>query len=1111
MGLFRKIFERAREQVVDDPDTSGVAFITVAGDLDPGIEGQHYFFEFQWTGSHVYLTVEGYPRVFHVQGRSIYIPACVPGSYTLLAQLCVDAGSHLDQVVDTLEIPWTVLALTDLSNAVINTVNPLPAINYRGAATISLDVSGSGPFKLRLKAGALPEGVSLRYGYLTRNELAQSFIEGSATREGAGTSFGISIEGANAVESSTYTFASGIPVNRAPGFEGFSSIPVLPTNTPGAVDLAPFIRAYPAIDEMTISPALSTFSANLAISGLTFTYGDLTAVNGQTSGDFVLTLESNGVGTPENKTISFTVDAVPPPPPTGVISRHSTLTVPATTTNALVPYLDDVAQGNAIRLHAISSDANSESGRWLGDGASQGIYMRTGNPYSLMGIEGLNIGAPPYSLDLRWKPKSDTSAGDRLIWSAGDMKVYLNLGATGGGAATYLSSVATEYTGSRTSNTRTYTPASAIAGVLVIVQTVTATDLVSSVVLDGASPITVPLVTSAHNTVGADLRTYYHFLGSGIPAGTLSVKATYSGSTTTSTHITVIGLTASTDLEIVGTATPETGTQSNSAITVPANSRDSIAIMSLFTGLANVSDITSGGSQTRIAGYEHTSNTYAGVIDYQTTHSSTDFNASWTNASDNVAICGVKIGEVQGSGTKIGFKKGTGNIAYTPTMAATLTTNAWHSTIFEVITADTAKITNDGTSYDISGTAIAGDLSEMRLGGSGMANFDFRGCQQFRGAHDASSRAAAKTWLDAQDSGTPPPPPPPPAGSITKDWAGWTQPGAVQCNADMTFQQHDGARIRLTCGNASSPNLHNRNITLPDATGDFRIGNVIALQRVDRTVTYLGATRKAFNWRLWSTMPLWSGNDSIRLHADAIVYQAYTYGVTGWWSLFRFEIDDTYQYLNGVNSNVAFADHHELAADYPGVASIKSTQFTAGLNPQNGGGTGTIFYRNIRGHSTVHATFREDTATQLVSGATTPQFKVVAGKVYDVVMYVRAHPWDSGDSLLQIWAAEDGVLLNSGNPFVNYTGRFGYNVGPTETDGLANPRMNRRPLGQGLYITRGTFHFTNIPADNKAWVPSGAKGVEMWCFKSATCPDGTYGGIKMNLNEALAYLRRDES
>lgn len=588
----------------DEPTTPVTPeFITVASDLPGAIVGRPYFHQFKWIGRpDPIFEVVGYPGAQYTERGALFIPnISAPGTFPMEARLRENLGDTVGNIIDT--VAWDLVATNpqQLTNAAINSTT-LAAVTFGDTnPLVPLDVAGSEPYTLSLESGALPDGLGLRVGSFTRAELLVTCVEGVASLEGAGFSCGIAVTGATGVKSATKTFSNGITVNREPTFVGLTSIPQFPANTPGAFDLAPFVRSYPAITGFIAAPVLSTVHANLGQSGLTITYGDLTSIAGTQTAPILFTLDSNGIGDPDTLTSVIEVGTSSVPVPK-VLAAYDFSSYSATNGTEITT-VPDLAQGLALPMSTALTIAGTSGPTW--NATSKCAQMRAGKSIGIA----LSADLYPIAIGISADFKSTTGTGNKEFLRSQGTFAYFDKGATGGARPTFLESAATTKFGTRSSDTIPYTPGSAISGLVLKIGVSSSADIISGVTVNnGGTPVALTRSASAADVTGEFLRTYIYFLGSGIPSGALTITVNYTGSTSVTAFFIHEGYTAATDIQVVNAPTPVQADAANPSIVCDTGSpaRDCLATAMLGSGLGVLASITDGGSQTRQSTFTET-------------------------------------------------------------------------------------------------------------------------------------------------------------------------------------------------------------------------------------------------------------------------------------------------------------------------------------------------------------------------------------------------------------------------------------------------------------------------------------------------------------------------
>lgn len=607
-------------------------FVTVPSDLPACIVGRPYFHQFQWVGRpEPIFEVVGYPGVQYTDRGAMFIPYIAEaGSFAMEARLRESLDDTVGEVIDTVE--WTLVASEpqQLTDAVINSSSLAEVLYGDNNPLVPLDVSGSEPYVLSLESGSLPSGLGLRVGSFTRAELLVSCIEGEADLEGAGFSCGIAVTGATGVKSATKTFAGGITVNRPPTFVGLVSIPQLPSNTPGALDLAPFIRAYPPITGFTADPVLTTLHANLDKSGLTITYGDLTTIAGTQTAPVLFTLDDSGIGTPDTLTSVIEVGASSVPVPKVLVAYDFSAYSGANGSEITV--VPDLAQGLGVPMSTDLKIAGTTGPTF--NSSAKCAQFRAGK----------SIGIPitadlyPFAIGLSCDFKSTTGSGTKEFLRSTGTFAYFDKGVAGGSAPVYTESTPFTKTGSRSSDTFQVTPSEVAAAVVVkIGHGRNSADIISSMSMsNGGAPVSLSRATAAADTNNKPVRTYIYFRGNSIPTGELTFTVNYSGSIMDPVYFVVETYEATADVEIVSTPTPIQANTANPSLTfdTTVSNLDCLATAMLGSGQQTLASITDGGTQTR----QHTF-TYDADVDGTVSYGAgTRFNRTGTADPQTVPV-----------------------------------------------------------------------------------------------------------------------------------------------------------------------------------------------------------------------------------------------------------------------------------------------------------------------------------------------------------------------------------------------------------------------------------------------------------------------------------------
>ena len=199
---------------------------------------------------------------------------------------------------------------------------------------------------------------------------------------------------------------------------------------------------------------------------------------------------------------------------------------------------------------------------------------------------------------------------------------------------------------STTNISYTHTPVGTPRGVLVMcIGTAADTDEFTSATYGGTSMSEVsgsPNVLTGTGHEGGDITVF--FLGSSVPTGAQTVAVTVSG--TGVKTCAAVSLTASTDTEVVDSdGTINSVVLDNPSVTLSLGSRVSFAVVAVFSGLNNLTNITPlTGWTGRFE--EDFGSDVAGWYTYNTI-GSTDVTAGWTQAGNDALMIAVAVSEVQ--------------------------------------------------------------------------------------------------------------------------------------------------------------------------------------------------------------------------------------------------------------------------------------------------------------------------------------------------------------------------------------------------------------------------------------------------------------------------------
>ena len=191
------------------------------------------------------------------------------------------------------------------------------------------------------------------------------------------------------------------------------------------------------------------------------------------------------------------------------------------------------------------------------------------------------------------------------------------------------------------------TPVGTARGVLVYVITNVEGDEITSVTADGTS-MTEVTDSPTLNTAGEDGGAHCFFLGSSIPAGTLTIAVTTSGSTTTK-YAGAVTLTASQDTSVVDTNNLISNNTATTSVTLSLGSVSSFCMIGFWTGLnapGNYAPLTGWTSRNET----DFGNQCGGIYTYDTVDTA-DVTAGYSNSGgDDVALHAIAVRENAAAG-----------------------------------------------------------------------------------------------------------------------------------------------------------------------------------------------------------------------------------------------------------------------------------------------------------------------------------------------------------------------------------------------------------------------------------------------------------------------------
>ena len=261
--------------------------------------------------------------------------------------------------------------------------------------------------------------------------------------------------------------------------------------------------------------------------------------------------------------------------------------------------------------------------------------------------------------------------------------------------------------------TFSHTPSGTPAGILLeIDHGAVSTDLITGTVSYGG--VAMSRVATAKDTATEAGRSYFYFLGSGIPSGTQTVSISHTGSSDVK-HTTVASVTAAADTEIGG-AGGWSENITNPAVTL-GRYQEGLGFVVVYSGTPNVSDLTPLTGMTAISDNDY--GAFMSRFDRETTASTGAFPIGYTTAlNDDVALCAVSIQEQQSGCYPAGAMSpitGVGLAATTFTMMMQGQLNGTDLYTF-VVSRDSTSASADVTCTDDSGantwTSVAGDADK---------------------------------------------------------------------------------------------------------------------------------------------------------------------------------------------------------------------------------------------------------------------------------------------------------------------------------------------------------------------------------------------------------------
>ena len=185
-----------------------------------------------------------------------------------------------------------------------------------------------------------------------------------------------------------------------------------------------------------------------------------------------------------------------------------------------------------------------------------------------------------------------------------------------------------------------HTPGATLSGVwLTAAHGVDSTDHITKVTYGGIPMRRIDTTFDVSTELG---RSYLYFLGHDIPTGNQTV-AVDTDATTTDIQFVVGGFTGATDIELVDVAITQDQV-TNPSLTMEVGGRTSATVGVIYSGLADVTNLTINGNMTAI--HDHDFGNFVSRVDKQTTPSSSDFTYSYTAGVDDTALVVAAFSEV---------------------------------------------------------------------------------------------------------------------------------------------------------------------------------------------------------------------------------------------------------------------------------------------------------------------------------------------------------------------------------------------------------------------------------------------------------------------------------
>lgn len=204
-----------------------------------------------------------------------------------------------------------------------------------------------------------------------------------------------------------------------------------------------------------------------------------------------------------------------------------------------------------------------------------------------------------------------------------------------------------EFTAATDPKTWTHTPVGTPRGAVVLIQqTGTASDFVNGAVTYGGVAMTrVPTNGFAQDTSVEAASVYAYFVGAGLPTGAQTVSIDHDNGIFGTKHAICVTLTGAADLEVVASAKLENDA-ANPSVSLDSGARVAIKLFNLYSGQNALASITNPAGITRVSALKYAAGNFCHVYGYRTTPGTGSETVSQTATSDDVAMIGLAISEV---------------------------------------------------------------------------------------------------------------------------------------------------------------------------------------------------------------------------------------------------------------------------------------------------------------------------------------------------------------------------------------------------------------------------------------------------------------------------------